>query len=152
MILRTLPLIVSLVLLTACSTDQQTLTAEQMVAELAQRIPTAEPGLVFTAENDPYAILGRPGGYTSKASFTDTRIPAEKTTGAIKGAAEYGGSVEVFPDNYLAQRRKDYLDGVSSNQLAMEYSWVSGPVLLRVSQHLTPDQAAEYQTALTEIG
>lgn len=165
MILRALAVILGFLLLAACTAtpvapgtsdqdqlaDQQPLAADQIVADLAQRISTAKPGPVFTAESDPNKILGRPGGYTSKASFTDTRIPADEVIGAREGAVEYGGSVEMFETEDAARKRKEYIDSFSGIQLAVEYSWVSGSVLLRVSRVLTPDQAAEYQTALTEI-
>ena len=32
--------------------------------------------------------------------------------------------------------------------MGTEYSYADGPILLRVSQALTPDQAAEYEKAL----
>ncbi len=156
MIIRVFPQILALVLLTSCTatpavpgaTEQK--SAHQIVTELAQRVPTAKPGVVFTAGNDPNKLLGRPGGYTSKASFTDSRVPPEDVIGASDGAVEYGGSVEVFETEDAARRRKEFIDRVGA-PLAVEYSWVSGPVLLRVSRILTPDQAGEYEEALTEI-
>jgi hypothetical protein len=81
------------------------LTAEQVVTELAKRIPTVKPGVVFTAETYPNRLLGRPTGYLSKASFTDSRIPAEKATGTNEGAVERGGSVEAFADEQDGQNR-----------------------------------------------
>lgn len=127
-------------------------TAEEVVTALAARIPTMKPSVVFTADTDPNKILGRPGGYTSKQSFSDTRIPADNVIGAKPGAVEYGGSVEVFDSEQAAGKRKAYVDSFSGIQLAVEYSWVSGPVLLRVSRQLTPTQASEYQKALDAIG
>jgi hypothetical protein len=128
------------------------LTAEQVVTELVKRIPTVKPGAVFTAETDPNRLLGRPNGYRSKASFTDTRIPAEDVTGTSEGAVERGGSVEVFADEQGAQRRMQFIQNIASGfPAAVEYNYTSGPVLLRVARSLTPVQAAEYQKALAEI-
>lgn len=127
------------------------LTAEQVVTELAKRIPTVRPGVVFTAETDPNRLLGRPNGYRSKASFTDTRIPAEEVAGNSEGVVERGGSVEVFADEQGAQRRMQFIQNIASGlPAAVEYDYTSGPVLLRVSRSLTPAQAAEYQKALAE--
>lgn len=85
------------------------LTAEQVVTELAKRLPAVTPGVVFTAETDPNRLLGRPAGYLSKASFTDSRISAEEVTGTDEGAVERGGSVEVFADEQGAQRRMQFI-------------------------------------------
>lgn len=142
-----------MLVLAGCSTTPQVqeLTAEQVVARIAETITTATPGVVFTAETDPNDLLGRPGGYTSKGSFTDSRINPDDVLGAEQGAVEYGGSVEVFDTEVAARKRKEYIDGFSEIPFAVECSYVDRPVLLRVSRQLTPDQAAEYQAALAEI-
>ena len=49
---------------------------------LTAKVPSATPSLVFTAENDPNHLLGRPNGYTSKASFTDSRITGDDLVAA----------------------------------------------------------------------
>lgn len=41
------------------ATDQQPLTAEQVVAELANRLSTAKPGVTYTVDTDPNQLLGR---------------------------------------------------------------------------------------------
>lgn len=129
------------------------LTAEHVVTELVKRIPTVKPGVVFTAETDPNRLLGRPTGYLSKASFTDSRIPAGEVTGTSEGAVERGGSVEVFADEQGAQRRMRFIQQIASGlPAAVEYDYTAGPVLVRVSKTLTPAQASEYQKALDEIG
>ncbi len=111
-----------------------------------------KPGVVFTTETDPNRLLGRPNGYQSKASSTDTRIPAEEVTGTSEGAVERGGSVEVFANEQGAQRRMQFIQNLAAGlPAAVEYDYPSGPVLLRVSRSLTPAQAAEYQKTLTEI-
>lgn len=53
--------------------------------------------------------LGRPGQYTSKASFTDTRIGAEPD-----GFAG-GGDVEAFDDPAALTKRADYLSGFADS-------------------------------------
>jgi hypothetical protein len=125
-------------------------TAEQIVARLAAKIPTVTPGIVYTAQTDPNQLLGTPHSYTSKAAFTDSRInPAEANDTEI-GSIELGGSVEVFANDADARARKDYLDQIVKDLPidVSEYSYLHGPILLRVSRRLTPTQATEYQAAL----
>ena len=126
------------------------LTAQQVVIELAERIRTVTPGVVFSAESDPDHLLGQPDGYRSKAAFLDNRIDPGTTSGT-DGGIQRGGLVEVFGDEQGAARRMAYLqaDGPPYGE---EYTYVSGPVLVRVGNALTPWQASEYATALVEIG
>lgn len=125
-------------------------TAEQVVSELAASLVTAKPGVVYTTETDPNKLLGRPNGYVSKASFTDSRIEAGGVKDDSSGSVDLGGSVEVYADEVGATARKQYIDGVfrASPALGTEYSYLDGPVLLRLSRELTPEQAAEYERAL----
>jgi hypothetical protein len=126
------------------------LSARQVVAELAELIPTATPGVVFTAETDPDHLLGQTDGYLSKAAFFDTRIDPG-TASSSEGGIQRGGSVEVFADEQGAARRMEYLQELGP-PWGEEYLYVSGPVLIRVANALTPWQSSEYATALTEIG
>jgi hypothetical protein len=129
--------------LTGCSnslTSAPPPDAQAIVGKLVQLVPTATPGTVFTAATDPNHLLGRPNGYLSKAAFSDTR--------AASAAAE--GSVEVFPDEAGATARQHYITSIAKSGVAFaaEYDYLRGPVLLRVPQALTPEQAAEYEQAL----
>lgn len=120
------------------------LTADQIMTHLTQQVTTATLTLAYTAENDPNDLLGRPNGYTSKVAFTDSRIPAEDVEFSDPDAIERGGSVEVFADQAGAQKRKQYIQTIAAElPFATEYDYVSGPILVRVSQELTPDQAGE---------
>jgi hypothetical protein len=100
---------------------------------------------VYTAADDPNEQLGRPGGYTSKASWHDTRLE-QSDDFDVDG----GGSVEVFGNDADAKTRYDYVDGITrGNAMLNEYHWVKGAVFLRVSKTLTPDQSAAYEKVLT---
>jgi hypothetical protein len=126
------------------------LTAEQIVAVLAEKVPTASPSVAYTALTDPNQLLGTPDSYTSKATFTDSRIDPAQANDTELGSIELGGSVEVFADDADARARKDYLDETFS-QLPIEVSeqsFLRGPVLLRISRRLSPTEAAEYEAAL----
>lgn len=135
-----------------CGVPAEQRTAEQVMRELVARVGPAQPSVVYTAETDPHNLLGRPGGYTSKASFIDERIDISQVIDDRPGAVDVGGSVEVFEDADAAKHRADYVRQVTQAAPAfVEYDYVSGPVLLRVSGQLTPRQAAAYEVVLTEV-
>lgn len=100
---------------------------------------------VYTAENDPNELLGRPNQYTSKVNFADTRLDQS-------GDDPVGGSVEVFANEEDAKNRYDYVDGIGEKMsLFAQYLYLTGPVLLRLDKSLTPDQAKEYQDAFDKF-
>ena len=134
------------------ASPSQPLTAQQVTAALAKHIPAAIPGVVYTADTDPNHLLGRPGGYVSKTAFIASRVSKIDVEGMRSDAVERGGSVEVFPDEQGAQNRVKYIQAIASGfPAAVEYDYLSGPVLVRVSRMLTPAQASEYQNALKGI-
>ncbi|MBA2473688.1 MAG: hypothetical protein H0W70_12355 [Actinobacteria bacterium] len=122
-------------------------TAGEIVANLKTNgLPIAET-TVYTAADDPNDQLGRPGGYTSKASWHDTRVETQ-TDFDVTG----GGSVEVFGTETDAQKRYDYVDSIThGNAMLNEYHWRHGVIFLRVSKELTPDQADGYKRALDRL-
>lgn len=160
---------VGLLALTACSSNDSTsdtttssaatasasspasaapLDAEHVVNTLAEAIPTAKPATVYTAATDPNHLLGRPGGYTSKADFADSRAKPE-----IDDEVQNGGSVEVFDDPAKAEERSKFIQDTLDKMkiFGTEYHYLNGGVLVRVSGVLTPDQAAEYEKALKSL-
>ena len=133
--------------LTGCSAAPPP-TAEAVVADLAGAIPSMQPGEPVTAESDPNQMLGRPGGYTSAMSFTDSRVPTEPFS-PEPGSIAAGGKVEVFESTEDAQRRFEYVQTVTrSAPILGEYTYLDGTIVLRVARGLTPDQAAAYEAAL----
>lgn len=135
--------------LTGCSATPPP-TAQTVVTDISSAVPSMQPGEPITAESDPNQLLGRPGGYTSAMSFSDLRVPAEPLP-PEPGSIAAGGKVEVFESAEDAQRRFEYVQTVTrSAPIFGEYTYLSGPVVLRVARGLTPDQASEYETALTE--
>lgn len=125
------------------------LNAKQVVTALAEAIDSTKPAIVYTAETDPNKLLGRPSGYASKADFTDERAKPE-----LDDEVQKGGSVEVFDDPADAKDRGKYIaDTLKKMKIfGTEYHFTKGGILLRVSGELTPDQAAEYEDALNELG
>jgi hypothetical protein len=136
--------------LTACSTEAPPpRTAATIVKAIAAKVPTVRPGFVYTPETDPNHLLGLPNGYTSEATFTDSRISPADTAGVRPGSVQRGGSVEVFADASSATIRQQRLGRLERDAppLSREYTFTDGPALLRVSGRLTPSQAAEYAAA-----
>ena len=129
---------------TTTTAEPKTLDAEAVVTRLRDDgLPIGEVK-VYTAANDPNEQLGRPGGYTSKVNFRDTRLEQSEDTDV-----DGGGSLEVFENENDAKSRYEYVDAITrGNGLFNEYHWLEGTIFLRVSKSLTPDQAEEYNKAL----
>jgi hypothetical protein len=99
----------------------------------------------YTEASDPNKLLGRPGGYTSGASFVDTTI----TDQADGDDLDRGGVVEVYADEAGAKKRADYvLAIVKELPLVTQYVERKGKVVLRLSRSLTPTQEKVYVKAL----
>lgn len=111
-------------------------------------LPISET-LAITETNDPNNLIGRPGQYTSKVVFADERtgVPIDQT----EPGNEAGGSVEFFADADGARARADYIAGVQASMGPMagvEYHYLVGPALVRVTGELPPSVAAEYEAAV----
>jgi hypothetical protein len=115
---------------------------------IAASVKTAKFGSTVTADNDGNHLLGRPNQYTSKITFTDSRIKTTDTQGLKPGDVGYGGSIETFTNHDDATTRAKYIQTVTKGVPALgEYDYVHGTSVIRVSQLLTPAQAKEYDTA-----
>src|SRR5450759_3849318 len=75
------------------------MTAQQVLAALKAHGAPVTLTVVYTAASDPNHLLGRPGEYTSKADFADSRVAGQET------GVTAGGSVEVFTGQADAVRR-----------------------------------------------
>ena len=129
------------------------LTAQSAFQKISVKVSSAKLSGTVTAENDPNHLLGRPNQYTSKATFSDTRIAASDVTGADKGDVDRGGAIEVFANPADAKARATYIQNVTKAMSALaEYDYVHGTVLVRVSHYLTPKQAGEYEAAAKALG
>lgn len=104
---------------------------------------------VYTAETDENSLLGRPNQYTSKAKFTDTRTSEPAAGSATENTA--GGTIEVFNNEADAQARYDYIQPITKNAMFSQYLYLYKNVFLRIDGALTPDQAAQYETAFKSL-
>ena len=109
---------------------------------------------VYTEEDDPNELLGRPGGYVAKSAFSDSRVKASAVKGTGADAIERGGSIEVYADRAGAVKRGEYIQTMTQAMQGLagrEYDYVTGGVLVRVTASLTPTQAKTYQAAISKI-
>lgn len=128
--------------------DMAGLDAAGVVTWLADRDVPITVAQVYDENTDPNNRLGRPGGYTSKAAFADSRVPKSKY-GSEVDDPHRGGSVEVFADEAAAvARSKEVQTKLKAFGLGTEYDYVVDGVLVRVSGSVTPSQAASYAKAL----
>ncbi|MFF0297758.1 hypothetical protein ACFYST_30500 [Kitasatospora sp. NPDC004614] len=129
---------------------KQQLDAAAALAALTAHAPTIKQVKAYTADTDPNHLLGRPGQYTSKVAFNDSRIKAEDVEGQDEDAVIRGGSIEVFASAADATARAAYLEKVTKSMPALvEYDFVvRETAVLRVSQRLSPDQAKALADAL----
>jgi len=100
---------------------------------------------VYTADNDPNSLLGRPHQYVSKVNWHDTRIAAANFD------VDGGGSIETFSSSADLASRVAYVSRITQSAAIFaeyEYSSQSGLFFLRVSHYLTPTQAKDYVIAL----
>jgi hypothetical protein len=118
------------------------MTAEEIIGYFVDGGFPIDNIVVYTEENDPNELLGRPNQYTSKINFADMRIDQ------VDDSSPKGGSIEVFGSSKDAKARKEYIDSIGeSASLFAEYSYQYENVLLRIDKSLTPKQAAVYEEA-----
>lgn len=122
-------------------------------AVIAAAVPAAKVGSVITAATDANHLLGRPGQYTSKVTFTDRRVLAADVQSLPPGDVQLGGAIEVFAAHGDAETRAEYIQAVTKSMPVLaEYDYVHGTTVVRVSHFLTPAQAKEYDTAALSLG
>ncbi|MFI0914213.1 hypothetical protein [Streptomyces abikoensis] len=123
-------------------------TADHVFEAIAARVKTAKLTGTVTAASDRNHLLGRPGQYSSKITFSDGRVSSNDASLYRAGDVELGGAVEAFSMPQEAQARADYIRTVAQSLPALaEYDFVHGSVLVRVSRYLTPQQAEDYKRA-----
>ena len=102
-------------------------------------------------DTDPNNLLGRPNGYTSRASAD---LPGGDTTGD-KYSIERGLVIEGFPTAGDADRRSAYIQGLLKNApiLGHEYHYRTGDgtVLVRVTGRVRPSAARRIEQAVARL-
>jgi hypothetical protein len=131
-----------------CSGSAAVLTARMEAAGL----PIREL-IVYDAATDPNHLLGRQDEYTSKDAWMD---PAAVAAGAGNpssdpGGTEFGGGIEAFPSVADAQARLAYLKAFQP-PIGDGYDYLAGSAILRLSNYLTPAEAAQFHAAFDTDG
>lgn len=144
---RTIVALIALITLISC-TPRYSIASESPTPTSAEYIDLfVKAGLpvdkifVFDEETDPNNLLGRPGEYTSKASFTDKRLDQ------IDEDDPNGGTIEVFETKKDMLSRKRHIENMYDLfPILKMYIFVSADELaiLRISYDLTPKKAKEY--------
>jgi hypothetical protein len=118
------------------------MTATAVLGKLAAAGLPVSNGTTQDENTDPNKLLGRPNGYTSRASFD---VPGGDSS-AEAGSIDRGGVIEVFGDAAGVQRRADYIAGLlqQSPALGTEYHYANGPVLVRISGKVKPSVANQF--------
>lgn len=137
-------ILLAVLALAGCSSHTPVAQTAPMVQKTAGDIAKAmDIGAVtvWTAATDGNQLLGRPGGYTSAATIVDSHLACTDPS------TDCGATVEVFDTSDQAHARSQYIQSLLGGMLGTEYHYFSGSALLRVTGHLTPDQAMAYDTA-----
>lgn len=138
---------------TAAPTTKGPVTATTVAQAITAAIHQAKRTAVYTDASDPNHLLGRPHQYTSKVEIRDSRIKAGIDPQQPPDGIQYGASVEVFENSEDAAARAASVEQNTGAQPdTMEYDYVHGDVLIRVSHFLTPAQAKAYDTVAQTFG
>jgi hypothetical protein len=126
-----------------CGTPPAELDATEVARRLAEQGMPVTDIATTTEDNDPNDMLGRQGGYLSRATFV---LPG--TEGGAEQDTERGGSIEVWPSDAAAVKRWEYLRGFQGGILGDGYDYVFGPVVLRIAKEVKPSVADPFEAAL----
>lgn len=151
------------------STSNTKMTAEEIADKLKESGLDIGEIVTYTEETDINNLLGRPNQYITKATFAINSIeqPEKVTKEDLKNNGwskneiqeqlilqnePRGGTIETFNNKSDMQKRKDYIETLSSSaSIFAQYIYSNDYVLLRLETDLTPEQAKKYETAFNEI-
>lgn len=127
------------------------LDARAVLAKLTVAKIGLTHGAVQNEDDDPNNLLGRPNGYTSRASAD---LPGGDTSGDDY-SIERGLVIEVFPSAGDADRRSQYIQGLLKNApiLGTEYHYRTGDgrALIRVTGRVKPTAAKKIEQAVAQL-
>jgi hypothetical protein len=125
------------------------MTAKAVLDKLTAAALPISNSAVQDENTDPNNLLGRPNGYTSRASFDLSGGDPESKPYGI----DRGGVIEVFADAAAAKTRADYIAGLQKQSpiLGTEYHYLNGPVLVRITGKVKPSDAAKYEAAVAAL-
>lgn len=107
-----------------------------MVGRCVERV------VIYSAATDVNHLLGRPGQYVAKVSWSDSRDHADGTS---------AGTIEFFSSASDLLTRERYVKSVEKGSpLLGQYIYVDRLALMRLGFALTPSAAAKYQAVFEE--
>jgi len=115
---------------------------------------SAEKVVTLTEATDVNNLLGRPNGYTSAAVLYDKTVDVKygikcddpKVSGSP--GVSCGATVEVWASADAAKARAAYIQNFAKSMPSMvEYDYVLGNTLLRVTGAMKPSAAQQYNKA-----
>ena len=145
------------------------MTAEEIVNRLKENGLDIGEIVTYTEETDINNLLGRPNQYITKSTFAINSIkqPEKTTAEELKnnGWSEneiqeelilqnepIGGTIETFNNKEDMEKRKNYIESISSSaSIFAQYIYSNDYALLRLESDLTPEQAKKYETTFNEI-
>lgn len=135
--------------------ETKNLTAEEIVSKMKEQNTNIGKTVTYNEETDLNKLLGRPNQYISKTTFEDTRLEQKDNNEFLteeEKAEPVGGTVEVFNNSDDMEKRKTYIETISSSMsLLNQYIYSKGNVLMRLEHDLTPTQAKEYEDLFNSI-
>lgn len=135
-------------LTTTTEAESEDLTAEAFLGALEEAGLPIGQSTIWDEATDPNELLGRPGQYVEKATWTDTRIECFSDAPGV----DCGGDIEIFEDPDDRDERYEYLSGFADESLlGGYYQWRLPNAVVRIGFELTPSQAEEYAAVFEDL-
>lgn len=119
-------------------------TAEAVIEAMQARKLQIGENASYSRTSDPEHLVGLPHQYTSRVNFADIRIRPMTTEDIF---VRDGGSIEAFANEEDARARYDAVSAADPGPR----TYIEGVLVLRITDSLTDEQAAEYEKAFREI-
>jgi hypothetical protein len=131
------------------------LSATDSANGIKSKVSSVEKVVTLTEATDVNNLLGRPNGYTSAAVLYDKvangadGIKCDDPKVAYSGpGVQCGATVEVWASENAAKARAAYIQNIGKSHPAMvEYDYLRGNTLLRVTGAMKPSAARQYNNA-----
>lgn len=133
---------------TTTEPEAEDLTIDAFLATLTDAGLPVGQSTVWDETTDPNELLGRPGQYVAKATWTDTRVECFSDPPGV----DCGGDIEIFENPDDRDERYEYLAGFADQApIGGYYQWRLPNAVIRVGFELTPSQAEEYAAVFEQL-
>ena len=118
---------------------------EKWIIDRLNQIETITGREAVSKSNDPNALLGKEGGYTSCIYFMVNNVDQSSVTGntVIEKGTDGGGAIEVYPNLGSAKNRCDYLSQFDNTLLYSGSYVIIGTMVVRTSYKLSNQEQIE---------